>query len=118
MADEQQRPLDTNSTEQIKHIASLHVAGESGMQLKQLTLGLLHLRQRKLRGFTRPRLGARQDRSEADLHPRQRHARDASLALAALGQPSLSVATRAVGLCVGMTEQPKLTDHSHEVLRA
>jgi hypothetical protein len=118
MADEQQRLIGPHPIQQFEHLARLHTARELRVQLQQLALGLARLLERQLGGFARTRLRTREDRAELDAHTGESRTRNARLALPALGQLALRVSTRAVRLCVGMTEQPKLTSHSHGVLRA
>jgi len=118
VSNEQQRPIGAHAAKQLERFTRVYVARERGVQLQQLALGLTHLRERELSGFARPHLGACEDCAEGDIHAREGHARDASLAATSLCQLPCRVTTRTVGLCVGVTEQPELASHSHRVLRA
>jgi len=116
--DEQHRPTASDPVEQFEDLARLDPSGEQRVQLQQVTLRMLHPRERQLSRFASSRLGTGEDCLERNLHSRQGKARDISLTAPAVGELSLCVTTRAVGLCVGVTQQPELAGHSHDVLRA
>ena len=119
MTDEQQRTVGADTGEQLERLACVHPAGKQRMQLEQRALGTRSsapaptqrfrgLAPSGWRGSRRTRLPSRASATPAT----------SRLALAAIGQLALCVGTRTVGLCVGVTEQPELAGHSHEVLRA
>jgi len=118
MTNEEERPVTTDPAEQLQGLACLHATGEQGVELQEIALRLAHLPERQLGGFASARLGTCKDRPERNPHAGQRNTCDARLVAATLGQLPLRVRTGAVRLCVGVTEQPELTGHSHCVLRA
>jgi len=114
----QRRPAAPDAVYELERLARLHTTREQGVQLQQLTLGPVQPRERQLGRFAGSRLRAGEDRPELHPHSRKSHPRDISLTMPAIGELPFRVETRAVGLRVGVTQQPELAGHSHEVLRA
>src|ERR1039457_3347733 len=103
MTDEQQAPVGADLRQRLAGLTRVEAACERRGGPQAFALLVAPLPRSELRCLARTRLGAEQHNLEARTEPRQGEARGSRLALAARGQPPLSVRARAVGLGLRVT---------------